>query len=675
MPIISKIGARSRKIRTVYAAIYAALIIGAVTIAYPLLLMFSGSFKSETDFIYVTPYPRFWTDETILFQKYVESKYNLQIPDAEAAWQRQLGSWRRIDPGEQDGVLLDAFLTWRRQFDMPPGWYALGHSHTGPSRPARFLTINARLFRKQMYEKFNGDLAAFVSAMNLPARSWNVVVAPPEVLYSRRQPEARDLMRAWQRFKVTRPVHDRIIANLDGAFWRLYLMPTYTDDIEEYNRRHNTRYARYPQVLLTRRVPAGGLVRQDWEKFVREELNLHFIRLDSSLAPSYRRFLAEQYGRIETLNQRYRAKYASFQHVPFPSNSTDDLNVQSDLSNFIKDRAACPAEGIEVYGPRAAFEEFVARQRGVPLAQITPLELPLSAIDHHDAMAHKSQLRWELTTRNYKQVFGFLLQHGRGIVNTLIYCALAIGTALLVNPLAAYALSRYKPPSTYKVLLFCMATMAFPAEVTMIPSFLLLKRFPLWTLVGAAAGFVVLTYLLAKFAPRRSEVVRMSTALGCAILIGAWLVPSVLLPAGRHNVSLLNTFAALVLPGMANGYFIFLLKGFFDSLPRDLYEAADIDGAGEWTKFWTITMSLSKPILAVIALGAFTAAYSAFMMALIVIPDRDMWTLMVWIFQLQSQSHQAVVYASLLIAAVPTFGVFVICQRVIIRGIIVPVEK
>ena len=124
-----------------------------------------------------------------------------------------------------------------------------------------------------------------------------------------------------------------------------------------------------------------------------------------------------------------------------------------------------------------------------------------------------------------------------------------------------------------------------------------------------------------------------------------------------------------------NGYFIFLLKGFFDSLPRDLYEAADIDGAGEWTKFWTITMSLSKPILAVIALGAFTAAYSAFMMALIVIPDRDMWTLMVWIFQLQSQSHQAVVYASLLIAAVPTFGVFVICQRVIIRGIIVPVEK
>ncbi|MDP7397451.1 MAG: carbohydrate ABC transporter permease, partial [Lentisphaeria bacterium] len=74
-------------------------------------------------------------------------------------------------------------------------------------------------------------------------------------------------------------------------------------------------------------------------------------------------------------------------------------------------------------------------------------------------------------------------------------------------------------------------------------------------------------------------------------------------------------------------------------------------------------------------LGAFTGAYSAFMMALIIIPDQDMWTLMVWIFQLQSISHQSVVYASLVIAAVPTFMVFVFCQNIIIRGIVVPVEK
>ena len=141
------------------------------------------------------------------------------------------------------------------------------------------------------------------------------------------------------------------------------------------------------------------------------------------------------------------------------------------------------------------------------------------------------------------------------------------------------------------------------------------------------------------------------------------------------HTSLLNTFWALILPSMANGYGLFLLKGFFDSLPRELYESADIDGASEWTKFWSLTMTLSKPILAVLALGAFTSAYSEFMMALIIIPDRSMWTLMVWIFQLQMGAPQPVVLTSVLITAIPTFIVFVFCQNIIIRGIVVPVEK
>ena len=86
-------------------------------------------------------------------------------------------------------------------------------------------------------------------------------------------------------------------------------------------------------------------------------------------------------------------------------------------------------------------------------------------------------------------------------------------------------------------------------------------------------------------------------------------------------------------------------------------------------------MNLSRPILAVIALWAFMAAYSQFMRALIIIPDEKMWTIMIWIFQLQSTAHQAVVYASLAIAAIPTFLIFVFCQGVIMRGIVVPTEK
>ena len=244
----------------------------------------------------------------------------------------------------------------------------------------------------------------------------------------------------------------------------------------------------------------------------------------------------------------------------------------------------------------------------------------------------------------------------------------------MVNPLAAYALSRFKLPGTYQILLFCMSTMAFPGEVSMIPAFILMKRFPLWPLVGGVLAMALVYALLARLAPRLRMRWLALVALAAGLLVGGAALPLALGPEASR-VSLLNTFAALILPGAANGYFIFLLKGFFDSMPKELYEAAELDGAGEWTKFWTLTITLSKPILAVIALGAFTGAYSAFMMALIIIPDPEMWTIMVWIFQLQSQSHGAVVYASIVLAALPTFLVFAFCQNLIIRGIVVPTEK
>ena len=63
------------------------------------------------------------------------------------------------------------------------------------------------------------------------------------------------------------------------------------------------------------------------------------------------------------------------------------------------------------------------------------------------------------------------------------------------------------------------------------------------------------------------------------------------------------------------------------------------------------------------------------MMALVIIPDSKMWTLMVWLFQLQQKMHPSVIYASLVIAAIPTLAVFLLCQNLIMRGIVVPTEK
>jgi multiple sugar transport system permease protein len=84
---------------------------------------------------------------------------------------------------------------------------------------------------------------------------------------------------------------------------------------------------------------------------------------------------------------------------------------------------------------------------------------------------------------------------------------------------------------------------------------------------------------------------------------------------------------------------------------------------------------LSRPILAVLALGAFVGAYGTFMYALILCPDPQMWTIMVYLFQLMQIVDTPVLYAALIISAIPTTLVFIFCQNIIMRGIVVPSEK
>src|SRR5438067_13526170 len=97
MPLISSIGRRSFKVRVIFAAMYVLLIVGSITMIYPLLLMLSGSTKSDTDFSRPTPIPEYFYSDRVLWQKYLESKYAL-VPGAEIALQRTLGSWRTIAP-------------------------------------------------------------------------------------------------------------------------------------------------------------------------------------------------------------------------------------------------------------------------------------------------------------------------------------------------------------------------------------------------------------------------------------------------------------------------------------------------------------------------------------------------------------------------------------------------
>jgi len=242
--------------------------------------------------------------------------------------------------------------------------------------------------------------------------------------------------------------------------------------------------------------------------------------------------------------------------------------------------------------------------------------LPIASAEQGFVSTNKNDLKREYASRNFRFVLDYILLHGRAVWNTIIFCGLAVLTQLIVNPLAAYALSRYPIKASGKILLFLLATMAFPAEVAMIPSFLMLK-----------------------------------------------------------DLGLLNTFAALILPSAASGYMIFLLKGFFDSLPPELFEAGQLDGAKEHTLMAKVAIPLSRPVLGYLALMAFMGSYSTFMFAFLVIQDQKMWTLMVWVYQLQTTAPKSVVMAALALAALPTLLVFLFAQRVIMKGIVLPGER
>jgi multiple sugar transport system permease protein len=91
--------------------------------------------------------------------------------------------------------------------------------------------------------------------------------------------------------------------------------------------------------------------------------------------------------------------------------------------------------------------------------------------------------------------------------------------------------------------------------------------------------------------------------------------------------------------------------------------------------FYRIALPLTKPVLAVIALGAFTLAYGQFMWAFIVCQNPKYWTIMVFLYQFQQDYAVPLVMAGLVLASLPTLVVFIAAQKVILRGIVVPQMK
>ena len=207
------------------------------------------------------------------------------------------------------------------------------------------------------------------------------------------------------------------------------------------------------------------------------------------------------------------------------------------------------------------------------------------------------------------------------MLNSLYLAVLTTIIAVIITTLAAYAFSRFRFNGRRQLLQSILLIQVFPNFLNMVALFLILQQ-------------------LGNYLP----------------------------PVG------LNTHGGLLLLylGGTLGVNTWLMKGYFDSIPRDLDEAATVDGAGPWLVFWVILVPLVRPILVVVGMLTFIGIYSEYVLARIILTDKALYTLSVGLnlfIQNQYSGRWGVFSAGALIAALPVVLLFLIFQRYLVGGL------
>ena len=701
MPILSRVGRKAPAQVCARALIYTLLTCGALCIVYPFLIVLGQAMSNNWDHRDNAAVPEYLYDRNDLALKYVFSQTRslniLASNHRQSAWTSQsamradtdfydrqaqefarqglpLESWRTIvqDLNEfkrtihVDDLLAVEFRVedcyWpflARKFGGQADEFLAAHAGGQPLPEWFVQTFPDAGKRRQV---LNDREALGIAIMNRELRSdylnyYAVEVPPPgnvTVPVWRPFPGAKSAL--WREFMRDLPPERKIIVSSE-AYWHDCLMRKYPT-LADLNAAWGTRHKGYYEIPLALTPPPAGPVRGDWDEFIVKRWPRRLLQLPDQYAGAWREFIRARFPRqaadssgdlaaLQTFNGAAGLTLKSWDELPFPRTRPGDDVLSRYWCEFTFSGAIPPREMI-LLAPELGFRKFLARRYAGPLTSaqsmgVSPLSaeqaraalaalnaawetsfksfddvpLPLAYADCMPPRYEAASLRWSFATEPFTRILEYILGRGRAAQNTLILVVLSLLAALTVNPIAAYSLSRFSMKQSHKVLIFFLATMAFPAEVAMIPNFLLLRDF-----------------------------------------------------------GLLNSYLALILPGMANGFAIFLLKCFFDSLPRELYEAAEIDGASELQVFRMVALPILTPILAYIGLITFVAAYGGFMWAFVICPKEEMWTLMVWVYDFQSRNPGVnYVMAATLLVSIPPLLVFLFANRVIMRGIMVPTMK
>jgi multiple sugar transport system permease protein len=216
-----------------------------------------------------------------------------------------------------------------------------------------------------------------------------------------------------------------------------------------------------------------------------------------------------------------------------------------------------------------------------------------------------------ITLDNFKAVLetNFL----RSIWNSFIVSATVTLVALLFHSMSGYALARLNFPGKSLVFFWMISTLMVPFAVTMIPLFMITK-----------------------------------------------------------NLGMANSYSGLIIPMIFNAYGIFLFRQFYREFPKELEEAAYMEGCSYAGTFFRIALPLSKPIIVPLTIGFFVANWNNYLWPLIINQKEELWVLQVALANLVGGGYHTpwnVVLAAAVIGSIPTFLLFFILQKYLVEGI------
>ncbi|MBB5323931.1 multiple sugar transport system permease protein [Anoxybacillus tepidamans] len=216
------------------------------------------------------------------------------------------------------------------------------------------------------------------------------------------------------------------------------------------------------------------------------------------------------------------------------------------------------------------------------------------------------------TLDNYKQIFVEQQLFPRWLFNSVIIAVTVTLLNLLFNSMAGYALARLQFPGKKPLFIIILAVLMIPAQVTMIPNYLILKQL-------------------------------------------GWL----------------NSYQGMIVPTMINATFIFMMRQFFINFPKELEEAAALDGLSRIGTFFRIVLPLARPALAAQAIFVFMGSWNDFMRPLIILSDPELFTLPLGLNSFKGQyiSYWNYIMAASIVFTLPVLVIYIFFNRYFIKGI------